>query len=472
MSARLRAVADLFHHYGEVFTAVWRIRKELDTPVRMKHELAFLPTTLELVDTPVHPAPRWTMMLLSGLAVLAATLAFVGNLDIVVSAHGKIIPNARVKIVQPAVAGVIRRIHVKDGQVVSEGEPLIDLDPTQATADESKVHSTKSAAALAEARAQALLQSEQQGKLPTVTKIEGVTDIDHGAAQRLAVGVFREYQDKQITAQAILRRREAELESTRSQIAKLKATSPLARQQAADYQALVERRYVTKTDYLDKESNALQQEHELQAQISHARELEAAVATQRAELSSLASQFRREQLDMLDKARQQLSQSRDEETKAQTRRAFMNIKAPTSGTIQQLSVHTVGGVVSAAQTLMEVVPDDAIEVEAFVENKDVGFIKPGQEVEIKVDAFPYTRYGTLRGVVRHVSTNAVQDRRSGLSFIVHIQIQSAKMKVSDQLLSLTAGMTVTADVRTGRRTVATYFFDPFMQTAQESLRER
>ena len=250
------------------------------------------------------------------------------------------------------------------------------------------------------------------------------------------------------------------MQSTRHQVEKLRATAPLARQQADDYRGLVDHKYVAKTEYLDKEQSALQQEHELDVQSSHAQEMEAAISGQRSVLASISSQFRREQLDALDKAKQQLSQNRDDETKANTREGLMSLKAPVAGTVQQLTVHTLGGVVTTAQTLMEVVPDDSMEVEASIENKDIGFVHAGQEAIVKVEAFPYTRYGFLLGTVRSVSNNAIQDKKGGLSFVAHIRLPTNHMRVEQQWINLTPGMAVTAEVKTGTRSVARYFLDP------------
>jgi hemolysin D len=140
--------------------------------------------------------------------------------------------------------------------------------------------------------------------------------------------------------------------------------------------------------------------------------------------------------------------------------------------VQQLQVQTVGGVVSAAQTVMEIVPDDTLEVESTIENKDVGFVRVGQPVSVKIEAFPYTRYGTIEGVVTLVSTDAVPDRRTGLAFVAHIRIPTDHIQVGDQHIQLTPGMAVTAEIKTGHQSVASFLIDPLVQTAQESLRER
>ena len=129
---KLQAFADLVKRYGAVWREVWQIRAQLERPTRDADQLAFLPAELELVETPVHPAPRWTMRVLVALTVIALLIGVIGRLDIVVTASGQFIPNARVKTIQPAITGVVREIGVKDGQRVAAGQLLMKLDTTQA----------------------------------------------------------------------------------------------------------------------------------------------------------------------------------------------------------------------------------------------------------------------------------------------------------------------------------------------------
>ncbi|AOJ10204.1 HlyD family type I secretion periplasmic adaptor subunit [Burkholderia mayonis] len=468
----LQAIGDLLSRYAAVIRESWAIRRELDGETRLAHELAFLPANLELVETPVHPLPLWTMRVIVALGILVVLVACFGRLDIVATAPGKLIPREQVKTIQPAITGVVRRILVRDGQRVAAGQLLMELDATQAAADSDKARLSKIEAALAAARARTLLDAQQHAQAPVVAQVDGATEAQQHEAQHLAEGFYHEYRDKLSSAQAELMKREAGLGTTAQQIAKLTATAPLARRQANDYRSLADDRYVATSDYLDKEQTALGQEHELAAQRSHARELAAAVAQQRAEIASITSQFRRQQLDLLDKATQQLAQSRHDETKADTRQKLLNLTAPVAGTVQQLRVHTLGGVATAASPVMNIVPDDVIEVEANLENKDVGFVKAGQPAIVKIEAFPYTRYGFLTGTVESVSNDAVQDRKRGLTFVTRIRLPTNRIRTNDTWVNLTPGMAVTAEIKTGTRNVARYFLDSVIQTGQESLRER
>ena len=471
----LDAISDLWRRNKAVFKAAWAIRHQLDAPLRLEHELAFLPAHLELAETPVHPAPRWTMRCIGALALLILGIGMVGQLDIVASAKGKLVPNARVKVIQPAITGVVQAIYVQDGQRVKAGELLMELDPSQAAADTEKAHSATTTASLAAARARSLLSSQMTGRQPIIERPDGANAEDLGAAQHLAEGLFHEYQDKLLAARSDLRKREAELATTLREVDKLRATSPLARQQANTYKDLLDKKYVAKVDYLDKEQSALQLEHELNAQLSHVHELESSVSEQRAIVAGIDSQFRREQLDALEKAMQQLAQTKNDETKANTRQAFLKLTAPVDGTVQQLAVHTKGGVVTTAQNLMEIVPDDLLEVEASIENKDIGFVKEGQDAVVKIEAFPYTKFGYIKGVVKSLARDSSidkQDRKLGMTFVARIQLSSNSINVNGQPVGLTPGMAVTAEIKTGKRSVVRYFLDPLVETAQESMHER
>lgn len=223
---------------------------------------------------------------------------------------------------------------------------------------------------------------------------------------------------------------------------------------------------------MEKEQDALKEEADLQTQTDHAIELEAAIQEQRQEIATTNAAFRRGQLSDLEKAQQDLALSTDDQAKAAVRERLMKLTAPVAGTVQNLAVHTVGGVVTTAQALLEIVPEDTLEVEATIENKDIGFVEEGQEAVIKIEAFPYTRFGYLRGKVASISHDAVDTRRNGLQYVVRVALPANHMLVGRRQLNLTPGMQVVAEIRTGRRRVAEYFFSPFVETVGQSMIER
>jgi hemolysin D len=469
---RIQAFVALARQYADVFSTAWAERAPRPKSPSLPHEVAFLPGHLELLETPAHPAAHWLIRMIGALAVLVFAVIVFGRLDIVAVAKGKLVPDASVKIIQPAITGVVRKIAVKDGQRVLTGQVLMELDTTQAAADAQKAGASRLDAELGGARARALLAAQQMDRSPKVERVDGASADRQQEAQRFAEGGWREYRDKLNSARAELEKRRAELDSTRAQITKLATTAPLARENANHYRELAAGKFVAQSDFYDKEQAAITQEQDLAAQRSHAHELEASIAEQRSDIEALTSQFRRQELDDLEKATQQLTQNRNDETKAKTREALLVLCAPVTGTVQQLVVHTLGGVVTTAQAVMEIVPDDTLEVEATVENKDVGFLTVGQRAAVKVEAFPYTRYGMLEGTVVDLSNDAVQDKKLGLAFKVRIRLASNRMKIDNRWITLTPGMAVTAEIKTGKRSVAQYFLGPLVESVQESMRER
>jgi hemolysin D len=162
-----------------------------------------------------------------------------------------------------------------------------------------------------------------------------------------------------------------------------------------------------------------------------------------------------------------------EHLKADTRGKLMKLTSPVDGTIQQLGVHTVGGVVTPAQPMMVIVPrDNALEVEAFVENKDVGFVKAGQDAEVKIETFQYTKYGTIHAKVISVSHDAINDEKRGLIYLARVKMDRSTINVDGSEVNLSPGMAVSAEVKTGKRRVIEYFLSPLLQYGHESLRER
>ena len=279
-------------------------------------------------------------------------------------------------------------------------------------------------------------------------------------------------QDKLASERAELLHRQDQLEATQQDVAKLSQTAPLAAEVAASYAQLVKGNYVARQDYLQKQQDSINQAGDLATQRSNALALQAAIVQQQRDIAATSAQFRQHQLDLLSKSQQQAQQAEQDLAKAQERTQRMTLRAPVAGTVQQLAVYTVGGVVTQAKPLMEVVPDNTLEVEAKVSNKDIGFVRPGQSAAIKLETFSFTRYGFLHGRVRLVSNDAQTTKKQQLVFPVRVRIDAQRMRVDGRWVHLSPGMAVTVDIKTGRRTVAGYFLDPLLQRGEDSLQER
>lgn len=214
-------------------------------------------------------------------------------------------------------------------------------------------------------------------------------------------------------------------------------------------------------------------ERALVAQKANLVEARSAIARAQEELRVLAADTRQKTYDGLRQAREQIGQYAPQVAKTGQRNRLMQLRAPVDGVVQQLAIHTVGGVVTPAQVLMAIVPsEDSLEVEATVLNKDIGFVRPGQRATVKVESFPYTRYGYLEGIVETVSHDAVQDEQLGLVFSARVKLSDASLAIDGVSVSLTPGMSLSVEIKTGKRRVIDYLLSPLKQHGGEALRER
>lgn len=474
---RQHALADLLRRYTRIFRHAWSHRKEADSPNLRPHEAHFLPAALALRDTPMHPAPRFTVWLIMAFALIALLWAIFGRIDVVATAVGKIIPNDRTKVIQSMEMAVVKAIHVRDGQSVRQGKVLIELDATTAAADTERLRNEVVSARLEALRAQSMLSALGTGKAPRladeVSTVAGVVKARLNAEQGLLLGQYQEYQARQLQLKSELARHQAELKTTLEQVFKLEQTAPIARKRAEDYQKLVKENFISQHGYLEREQARIEQEQDLALSRAKLKEIRAAQFEVQRQQATLAAETRRLFLDQLNLATQKAVSLEQELVKAEQRGRLMRLTAPVTGTVQQLAVNTVGGVVTPAQPLMVIVPhDNVLEVEAMLPNKDIGFVHPGQVAEVKVETFPFTKYGTLHGTVTQVSSDAIQDEKLGLIYSTRVKLARDTLKVENNTVRLTPGMAVTVEVKTGTRRVIEYFLSPLMQYGNESLRER
>lgn len=479
MNLKLRgqAFADLLQRYGTVFGHAWSQRKAMEPTPRLPHEAQFLPAALALQETPLSPAPRVAMWAIISFAVLAVVWATVGRIDIVATAHGRVIPDAGIKLVQPIETATVRAIHVREGQSVRAGEPLIDLDATVAVADRTRLQGELADARLQAARARALLAALDSGKAPALGTVQSpgapLSEARKTEAQQLLNSLHQEYLARQSRLDAELSRIDAEMQSTQEAVRKYEMTLPMAERRAQDFKDLVDENFVSRHGYLDREQVRIERTADLATLRSKLKEIEASRREAQHQKLELLTQTRRTQLDAVREATQRAASLEQELTKADTHGRQMQLTAPVDGTVQQLAVRTIGGIVTPAQQLMVVVPrNDTLEVEAFIENKDIGFVRVGQQAEVKIETFQFTRYGTLHGEITSVSHDAINDEKRGLIYSTRVRLARNSLNVDGVDVSLTPGMAVSVEAKIGQRRVIEYFLSPFQRATAEGLRER
>jgi hemolysin D len=458
-----------------------------------KDDLAFLPAALEIVETPPSPTGRaigLTIIVAFGLALAWASL---GKVDIIASAPGKIVPSGRTKVIQPFETGVVRTVHVRDGESVQAGEVLIELDSTMNEAERDHLRSDLISAQLDIARLRAALSGSSDPAAGFHPPAAAPADLIAMQRQFL-ISQTSEFQAKVAALDRQRAQKEAERATIAATIAKLDTMIPIVRERLGIRKVLADKGLGSKITYLETLQQLVDQQQESNVQQSRYHEAEAALAAIVETRAQTEAEYRRSLSSDLVEAERKAAGLSEDLIKAEQRTKLQTLTAPVDGIVQQLAVHTVGGVVTPAQVLLAVVPGDShLEIEANVSNRDIGFIHPGQPVEIKVDTFPFTRYGLLHGAVLSVSQDAIvhdkpQDNSSNrapgaesstsepkgqeLVYAAIISLERTQMQIDDNLVNLTPGMAVTVEIKTGSRTVISYLLSPLLRYKHETLRER
>jgi hemolysin D len=310
------------------------------------------------------------------------------------------------------------------------------------------------------------------------------------------VSQIEEFQAKLAGLDRQLAQNEANGAAVAATVEKLIVAIPLLRQRAEARKYLMEKEIGSRLQYLEVQQDLVEHEQELQVQQARLAEAKAGLGALVEQRRESESEFRRTNLGDLAQAEQKAASLQEELVKARQHAELQRLASPVDGTVQQLAVHTVGGVVTPAQQLMVIVPSDShIEIEAMVSNRDIGFVRPGEKAEIKVDTFNFTRYGLLHGEVLTVSQDAIardgpQDKTGGqkpnggaqsessepkgqeLVYAARISLDRAQMQIEDRMVNLSPGMAVTVEIKTGSRRVIEYLLSPLLRYKQAALRER
>jgi hemolysin D len=466
---------ELLGRYLHAWRNAWQRRRSLDAPILQSHEVQFLPAAQALQESPVHPAPRYIQWTIIAFACLAVTWAIVGKIDVVASAEGRIVPSDQSKVIQSHEVAVVKAIHARDGQSVRAGDVLVELDASLTGADLERLNDDLLAAQVDTARARIMLEAIDRQRAPAdiTSRLPQANLAQQQAANEWLHSQHQELRSNLAQSEAIISRRNAEIHAAQQSAATLAQMLPLTQRITSDYAKLAGEGLVSKHHYLTKLQELMEQERQLAERRSNIVALNASRQEAVERKQGTLTQYRRTVFDLLHQNERRATSLQQELVKAERRDTLTRLTAPVDGTVQQLAVHTAGGVVTAAQPLMVIVPtDQALEIEAQLKNKDVGFVRAGQAVSVKVETFNFTKYGILHGTVLHVSQDAINDERQGTLYSLRIQLQEKHVRVGNENVPLTPGMTVRAEIKTDRQRVIDYFLSPFKKYTAESLHER
>jgi hemolysin D len=456
----------------------------------------FLPAALEILETPASPIGRTiagSIILFFSIAIAWATF---GHVDIVATASGKIVPTGRTKTIQPLETGIVSAIHVRDGDKVTAGQALIELDRTVTQAERKRVEQDLFLSQLDVARLSSLHASFDSLSSPAnIVAPAGSAERDVARTRSAMRAQANEQIAKMAALDQQIEQKQAEAQSISAAIAKIEASLPLWEEAATIRRNAMEIQYGNHIAYLDAQTHLVDQQNERIVQQRKLVEISAARRALERQLGQTKSGFERQVLSDLSDAQKKVDEFSQDFIKAERKMNEQILRSPIDGTVQQLALHTVGGVVTPAQQLMLVVPADSkLEAEAMISNRDIGFVSEGQAAEVKIDTFNFTRYGLIEGKVVSISRDAIvkdkpQDSssrgKSGgalsdssepagqeLLYSARIALDRTDMQIDDKVVDLTPGMAVTVEVKTGTRRIIEYVMSPLLRYRQESIRER
>jgi hemolysin D len=459
---------------------------------RREFELAFLPAALEVLETPPSPVGRAISITIISLFCLALAWTIYASVDIVASAQGRIVPSGRAKVVQPLEMGVVRAIHVEDGQEVKAGDVLIELDPTINTAERDRARSDLMSAQLDIARLRAALAGNSDPLLDFQPPPGASESLVNMHAQYL-ISQTSEHRAKLAGLDQQKAQKEADRAVIDATVEKLSAVIPPLQERVDTRKYLYGKELGSKLLYLQEYQDLIGQQHDLQVQQKKQAEADAAIQAVIEARAQAVAEYRSKLFADLSTAEQKAAALSQDLIKADEKTKLQRLTAPVDGIVQELTVHTVGGIAKPAENLLVIVPvDGPLEIDAMVPNRDIGFVHAGQDAEVKVDTFNFTRYGLLHGHVLSVSRSSITrptperpgdasigtdtgtSEPKGQEFVyqARIGLDKTEMVVDDGVVQLTPGMAVTVEIKTGTRHVISYLLSPVMKYRHDSLQER
>ena len=429
---------------------------------------------------------------IAALFTVAVAWSIVGKVDMIASAPGSVIPVGKSKVVQPLEAGIVTAILVKDGDHVTAGQRLIELDAVQTGAERDRLARDLRQARLDAAGLAALRHDIATGAGLGSFAAPAGTPAAEAEVERLTIAA-RQEASVQKTASLFqqIAAKQAELAENTAGMERLRISLPFLQKKRDMYRALLRSGLTQVPAWADAEQAASDQQQQILVMGQHAADIGASRASLVRDLAQTRAEYAHGVMKDASDADQKVGELTAQLAAASRRTEEAVLAAPIAGTVQDLAAHTVGGVVTPAQPLLTLVPDGGpVMVEATVENRDVGFVHPGQDVQVKVETFTFTRYGLTHGHIVDVSRDAAsgpQAKPTGVKrddaddqsqspksagYVAHVSLDRDTLVVDGQEQRLQPGMQVTAEIKTGRRSVIDYLLSPLSRYVHEGMTER
>jgi HlyD family secretion protein len=442
----------------------------------------FSPALLRIQEKPPSPLAGWMLRLLVGLLVGVLLWAVFGQLDIVAVADGKLVPSSYLKIVQPAEQGIVKEILVKEGEKVREGQVLIRMDAVMTQADVKSLQSDYQTKRLGLRRVDAQLA----GKPLARDKDDSAAHFAQAQAQYEAN--LRAYENALAQERSLLEKARNDLAAAQSTKAKLEQVLPHYVEQERAFEKLQKDGFAGRVMATDKARERIEKEQDLRTQEFVIRSSRALIAQSEAKIAQITADYRRTLQTERAEVANQLERASQELAKQEHRRGLLELKAPQAGIVKDLATYTAGTVAAPGTILMTLVPEgDSLVAEVWVSNQDVGFVRKGQDVKVKLAAFQFQKYGMVEGKVAHINADATEapspntrsdalsgrDRPMGpLAFRALVELGAQELVAASSRYPLAPGMQVSSEIHLGTRSILEYVLSPVQKAWHEAARER
>ena len=429
-----------------------------------KHE--FTPLLVEIEERPTSPLGRSLLYTILAFITIGLLWLFLAKIDVVVSARGKVVPDGEIKTLQPVETGVISSILIHEGQHVTKGQLLMEIDPSVTESDLESKQQNLALLQLETDRLNALINDRPFIPNPACKESAAIS-----AQQLMYLSTKSAYDQQRHVIEQQLHQNDEAIQAAKSDKSRLKQLLASAREREARLKEVLD--IIARRDYDDAQNQRIEYQEQLAMK-------EHVIAQSNAKTNELRQQLRLITQEYRNKLLTELTQKSKEATSLSTevesiafRHAKQQITAPVDGYIGKLLVHTVGGVVTPAEKLVTLIPKDVpLIIKATVQNQDIGFITKSMDVAVKIDTFDFQKYGLINGTVKHIADDAIEDEKLGPVYEIAITPTNTSLTVEGKILPITAGMSVTAELKVGKRRVIEFFIYPMIKYLDEGLSVR
>lgn len=448
----------------------WIDRRFTDTPEAGDAGMAqaFKPDAIAIEEAPIPVSANAALYVVVALLVIAILWSLIGSVDRIVVAPGKIATRTPMVVLQPFTTSRILAIPVQPGDHVKKGQVLVSFDPAFAEADvASTEHKVKSLTAQTE-RLEAELAGQPFTVQPTDNR-ERQTQAQIYAQEMAQFSAEMAQRDSRVAAI------DSQLRADNAAVTGLKQQLEMSNKVVDIYQRLLDQKAGAPLDVMKAQSNSVDVNMKLTNTIGDVKKLAQQRAETEAERRSYLDKWRSDHNQQLVQSRQDLAEASETLSKARRMKDFTELRAPASGTVLQIADRSVGSVLREAETAVTIVPDGAkLYVEANVPSRDVSYLKVDQDVRVKLEAYPFQKYGTLNGKLIVLSADSIplkEGDESKLVYRAQVQLTDSPSVLAKKGLKVRPGLVASAEIKTGKRSIASYILNPVLRTADEGMRE-